>query len=577
MTTIKISELPLATNIVGTDVLPIVHAGETLRVEVQKLVNTGQVTVLSATWNSVYSTVGSNSANWNSVYSTVSGNSARWSSVYSSTQTNSANWGRVYTSMSANSGKYDSVYSSVSNTSGNWNDVYDLVAQNNAKWESVYSSAKSNSANWDSVYASMSPNSGKYESVYSSVSLASTGWDSVYSNVKSNSANYALTNQNVTFLQNVTIIGSLSALSGATFTNTIFTTTSALSVVNTGGGPALYIFQAAGPYDVASFYDGDGVEVLHVGNATGGGNPRGKVGVNESDPIKELTVRGAISASEEIIVLGGNSNQWNSVYVSMSPNSAKYESVYSSVRNNSAFWNDVYSNVATTSTARDSVYTTTRNNSASWGGTLIPSVFTSLTANSANWQSTYTTVSTFSATWGGAFIEPIYTTVNQSSASWNSVYSTTRTLSTGWAYRSGDTITEVFDISVFAAGGYTTSTAGFGERAFFVGDWGNTNKWKKSGCINNGAPTITFYVVGRTSNSLSIAEFDLYNLTTGLRTTNSYVSTNSTSNWQLLSATIAQTNLPSVPTVMALRSSRNGTTGNVELAAGAIHLTWTVG
>ena len=84
----------------------------------------------------------------------------------------------------------------------------------------------------------------------------------------------------------------------ATFANTIFTTTSALSVVNTGPGPALYVFQASGPYDVASFYDGDGIEVLHVGNAGPGG--LGKVGINESFPNEELTVRGSISATETI-------------------------------------------------------------------------------------------------------------------------------------------------------------------------------------------------------------------------------------------------------------------------------------
>lgn len=97
---------------------------------------------------------------------------------------------------------------------------------------------------------------------------------------------------------NLTVQGNISALGSATFANTIFTTTSALSVVNTGPGPALYVYQAAGPYDVASFYDGDGIEVLHVGNA--GPGSFGKVGINESVPNKELTVRGSISATEII-------------------------------------------------------------------------------------------------------------------------------------------------------------------------------------------------------------------------------------------------------------------------------------
>jgi len=116
--------------------------------------------------------------------------------------------------------------------------------------------------------------------------------------------------------------GGLSALSGTTFTNTIFATTTALSIINNGTGPALYVSQAAGSSDVASFYDGDGVEVLHVGNAAGGGNPKGKVGINESDPDAELTVNGAISSNDGITVAGGTSIQWNSSRTTVNSNSA---------------------------------------------------------------------------------------------------------------------------------------------------------------------------------------------------------------------------------------------------------------
>lgn len=92
---------------------------------------------------------------------------------------------------------------------------------------------------------------------------------------------------------NLVINGSLTALSSATFVNTIFTTTSALSVVNMGVGPALYVYQTSGVYDIASFYDEDYGEVFHIGND-------GKVGIRESEPNKELTVNGEISAKGDI-------------------------------------------------------------------------------------------------------------------------------------------------------------------------------------------------------------------------------------------------------------------------------------
>ena len=152
----------------------------------------------------------------------------------------------------------------------------------------------------------------------------SSNWDSTYTTVRNTSAYWADTRNDVTFEKNVTIQGNLTALGTSTFQNTVFTTTSALSVVNLGPGPALYVFQAAGPYDVASFYDGDGIEVLHVGNAQGGGNPLGQVGINTSFPSAELTVNGAISGNKAITVLGGNSNQWNTAYTNLVSNSSNY-------------------------------------------------------------------------------------------------------------------------------------------------------------------------------------------------------------------------------------------------------------
>lgn len=133
-----------------------------------------------------------------------------------------------------------------------------------------------------------------------------------------------INNNQINYFNNdVLIYGSLSALSGTTFTNTVFTTTSALSVINTGTGPALYVSQAPGNYDIASFYDRDGVEVLHVGNAPTPG-AKGKIGINESNPGAELTVNGAISSNDGITAAGGNSNQWNSNWTTTNSNSANY-------------------------------------------------------------------------------------------------------------------------------------------------------------------------------------------------------------------------------------------------------------
>ena len=145
---------------------------------------------------------------------------------------------------------------------------------------------------------------------------------------------------NLNIYHDLTVNGNLTALGNSYFVDTIFTTTSALSVINVGKGPALYVYQAKGPYDVASFYDGDGIEVLHVGNAQPDG--LGRIGINESYPGAELTVNGTISSNDIIIVANGNSNLWNSVYSSTNTNSANWNSVYTTTNTNSAEWESVY-------------------------------------------------------------------------------------------------------------------------------------------------------------------------------------------------------------------------------------------
>lgn len=211
---------------------------------------------------------------------------------------------------------------------------------NSGKYESNYTTTELNSANWSEAYTNLTSNSAAYLSAVdiSLLAAASGSWNSNYTTVSQNSAYWADTRNNVTFEQNVTIQGNLTALGTSTFQNTVFTTTSALSVVNLGPGPALYVYQASGPSDVASFYDGDGIEVLHVGNAQGGGNPLGQVGINTSDPSAELTVNGAISSNGVITVLGGNSNQWNSAYTNLVSNSAIY---LSGAFDNKYFYKDI--------------------------------------------------------------------------------------------------------------------------------------------------------------------------------------------------------------------------------------------
>jgi hypothetical protein len=179
--------------------------------------------------------------------------------------------------------------------------LFDSVG-NSGYWNSSYTNVNSNSANWNSGF-----NAG---TIFSQNSASYANSSFVNSNF------FPLSGGTITgatrINNNLTVFGDLSATGNSYFANTIYSTTSALSVINIGNtGPALYVGNN-GTGDIASFYDLDqNIEVLHVGG-NNGSFPN--VGVKTSTPNVEFTVNGQISANNTIWSSGGNSNNWNSAF-----------------------------------------------------------------------------------------------------------------------------------------------------------------------------------------------------------------------------------------------------------------------
>lgn len=235
--------------------------------------------------------------------------------------------------LKAASGSWDSVYSTVQSSSGSWGggailgplssiwtDASNVVAAGSADWNSVFSTVQSNSGEWNSSDTFVSEASGRWESSYSTLTANSGNWDSVYNTVQTTSANPIVDTLTVTgsatlggvvgigttapdpskalyVAGDVLVYGNLSANGSMTFTNTLFTTTSALSIVNTGTGPALIVTQE-GDQPIAAFYDhaASGIALW----VDGASDRPGYVGVKTSTPNKELTVVGDISATGKI-------------------------------------------------------------------------------------------------------------------------------------------------------------------------------------------------------------------------------------------------------------------------------------
>jgi hypothetical protein len=152
-------------------------------------------------------------------------------------------------------------------------------------------------------------------------------WSQAYSLIQANSGTYATTSYvNGNFLSlisgglvqgpvqinnNLTVFGNLTASGTTTFANTVFTTTSSLSVVHLGSGPALYVGNF-GDDHIATFVDlQNNLEMLHIGGLS---SSFPNVGVKTGYPNKDFTVQGEISASGTIYDNAGNSIQWNEAY-----------------------------------------------------------------------------------------------------------------------------------------------------------------------------------------------------------------------------------------------------------------------
>jgi hypothetical protein len=338
------------------------------------------------------------------------GNADSWDSVYTTTNANSANWDGVYTTTNANSAIWSDTFTTTNANSANWSDTFTTTNANSANWDSVYTTTNANSANWDYAFTAIDILSAKPDFDITEITDYFEVNQIGFNSIVSDSANLgtALINGNLT------VYGDITAKGTTTFSNTTFTTTSALSVIYTGDGAALYV-SSNGTGDIASFYDTDtGVEVLHVGGSNGV-TPR--VSVNTT-----FTVNGEISGNNVIYGLDGTSTNWNNVYTTTNTNSANWSNVYTTTNTNSANWSNVYTSVSPNSANWSNVFTTTNTNSANWSN-----VFTTTNTNSANWSNVFTSVSPNSANWNN-----VRTTTNTNSASWSNTFTTVSANSAKW-------------------------------------------------------------------------------------------------------------------------------------------------
>lgn len=219
-----------------------------------------------------------------------------------------------------------------------YDNVTTIVGTNSSFWQNTYLGVRANSGNWNSTYSTVFTNSGTWLTEPSASALFfKLSGGNLFGDMRIEGE--------------LVVVGVLSALGGIATTDTKVVETTALRIVNTGIGPALYVEQA-GFDDIAQFIDTEGGVALHIGNIwpLGPASNQGVIGIKTTTPNEALTVKGGISATENIYTTGeffSGGKSLDTIILESTPASLK--SVFTTVSANSSSWSSVYNSWFSTS------------------------------------------------------------------------------------------------------------------------------------------------------------------------------------------------------------------------------------
>jgi hypothetical protein len=179
------------------------------------------------------------------------------------------------------------------NGSGDVSDIaLNVLSVSSARWDSVYTGFSNISAN---IVVQISNPGESTQGTIQYESIGSGGFGGVTSvSLDDLGTTGSPTFANILITNNATVAGNLSVQGNLTFLDTLVSLTSALSVVNTGTGPALYVRQS-GSTPLAQFVDAEGGQILFNNNGTV------SIGTNTNNEL--LNIGGNILASN--ITLSG--------------------------------------------------------------------------------------------------------------------------------------------------------------------------------------------------------------------------------------------------------------------------------
>jgi len=243
--------------------------------------NLGNIPILSASWTEAYTNLVYNSTAYLSAYdmSLINANSSTWDTAYTNLVNNSATWVVGSASSTDNAiARYDSTTGKLlQNSLVTINDLGAIIAPEAGSVIPFYFSNQAAFPGANTAHGAVAHSHSDGKMYFSH----GGSWIAL-ANASDIAAFLPLAGGNIS--GDLTIAGSLTAHGNFTVLDTLVTVTSALSVLNTGTGPALVVRQT-GSQPIAQFYDNESGPALYIAND-------GKVGIGSETPDTNLFVTG---------------------------------------------------------------------------------------------------------------------------------------------------------------------------------------------------------------------------------------------------------------------------------------------
>jgi hypothetical protein len=554
---IKITDLPninLPYN--GSEEFPIVQGGVTKAAPLSTISNflsavllaDSELAVLSGVWQASYTSLTATSGNWNRGYT-----------AFTFLTATSGAYQAAHTKMTTSSAAYDATQTKMTTSSAAYDATQTRVTTSSAAWAAAHTKMTTSSAAYDATQSGFTTNSGTYATR-----------QHVHNGFFPLTGNATVTGP-ARFNSDVTVLGSLSVAGSASFVNTLFSTSSALSVVgNLNTGPVLYV-GANGSGDIASFYDTDtGKEILHIGGDNG---TFPNVGVKTSTPNVDFTVSGDISARSIIYDRAGDSVEWNTAYTVANASSASWIAATTKITASSGAYDATVTKVTASSGAYDATQTKMTTSSAAYDN-----VQTKFTTSSAAYDNAQTIISTTSATWNqlntnmagsSALWTDTYTKFSQSSASGAS--GTTKITASSGAYDA--TVTKM----TASSGAYDATVTKFTTSSAAYDNTQSVFSTNSALYILSGGNTVSSILTIGTKNDKPL-ELETNNVSamTILSTGNIVMATSGVATSPLLSASTSKLAVSGDVAVYGAISAVRGQFTNLEPGTPGNNLAWAV-